>query len=174
MGFDMTPTLYGEMARLMNLESQDNQKLYRGISTGSLVSVDLSIDEMIGMMGGSTGSFATGTVISLEKELQTIIPKLSSQDRIFISWLFRGMLNWSLKQSADIDEFLVGGNKKELFTTIIDRRNDAIVEYILANPNKNIVVVYGALHFNGVYESLQKKQKGWNATHIENISPYSR
>ena len=86
----------------------------------------------------------------------------------------RGILSWSLKQSAHIESLLTDPRQSRLFETIIDRRNDRIVEYIVTHPKQKIVVVYGALHFNGVYESLQKKQKGWNTTHIENISPYSR
>jgi len=46
-GFQMTPTLYSSIASMIDLESQDNQSLFAGISTGSLVSVDLSIDDIV-------------------------------------------------------------------------------------------------------------------------------
>ena len=35
-----------------------------------------------------------------------------------------------------------------LWTSIIDRRNDSIVEYIRDHPTEHIAIVYGALHFN--------------------------
>jgi hypothetical protein len=35
-----------------------------------------------------------------------------------------------------------------LWTSIIDRRNDALVDYIRTHPTEHIAIVYGALHFN--------------------------
>lgn len=57
MGFDFTPTLYANIADLIGLSSQDNKFLFDGIATGSLVSVDLSIDDIVKLMG--TGSLTT-------------------------------------------------------------------------------------------------------------------
>jgi hypothetical protein len=59
-----------------------------------------------------------------------------------------------------------------LWTSIIDRRNDAIIAYIRSHPTENIAVVYGALHFNGVYLSLQKIDPNWKIIDIKNQSPY--
>lgn len=50
MGFDFTPTLYSKIASVINLQSQDNKMLYSGILTGSLESIDLSIDEIVALM----------------------------------------------------------------------------------------------------------------------------
>jgi pheromone shutdown protein TraB len=99
---------------------------------------------------------------------------LSSQERIFIGWMARGFLNWSLKQSEDISTMLTAGVQAKLFEVIIDRRNDRIVEYIVTHPKQKIAVVYGALHFNGVYEALQKKDKNWKTIHMKNSTPYTR
>ena len=90
-----------------------------------------------------------------------------------MSWVGRGLLSWLLRRSADLDSLLTGGSQAQLFTTIIDRRNDAIIRYIQEHPTTNIVVVYGALHFNGVYEALQRTDPKWSVTHIENSEPYS-
>jgi hypothetical protein len=46
LGFSLTHDLYSEIASLIGLQSQDNRILYAGISTGSLRSVDLSIDDI--------------------------------------------------------------------------------------------------------------------------------
>ncbi len=50
MGFNFTPTLYKEVANLIGLKNQDNTFLFDGINTGSLVSVDLSIDDIVKAM----------------------------------------------------------------------------------------------------------------------------
>ncbi len=86
----------------------------------------------------------------------------------------RGFLNWSLKQTEDINIIIASSDKAKLFETIIDRRNDQIVEYIITHPKEKIAVVYGALHFNGVYEALQKRDKNWKTIDIKNSTPYSK
>lgn len=50
MGFEFTPTLYSEIAKLILLKSQDNKFLFDQINTGSLVSVDLSVDDIVTFM----------------------------------------------------------------------------------------------------------------------------
>lgn len=75
-GFDFTPTLYSEIANIIGLQSQDNKMLFDGISTGSLVSVDLSIDDIISLMG--TGNIAsTGQTMNMESDLQETFNNLS-------------------------------------------------------------------------------------------------
>lgn len=103
-----------------------------------------------------------------------MIPHMNYQEKIFISWMARGFLNWSLKQTDDIAMIIASSDQSKLFETIIDRRNDKIVEYIITHPKEKIAVVYGALHFNGVYETLQKRDKNWKTINIKNSKPYSK
>ncbi len=147
--------------------------LFDGIATGSLVSVDVSIDDIIRMMGTGT-TINTGSVVDIESALEKNMTSLSSQERIFIGWLARGILSWSLKQSGTIDTLMASPTQARLFDTIVDRRNDSIVAYILAHPTEKIAIVYGALHFNGVYRALQKHDSHWQISKIETRSPYIR
>lgn len=50
MGFRFTETLYDSLAVLTGLASQDNESLYAGIASGSLASVDLSLDQVVGLI----------------------------------------------------------------------------------------------------------------------------
>jgi hypothetical protein len=173
MGFDFTPTLYARIADLIWLQSQDNKDLFAGIATGSLVSIDLSIDDIVRLMGTGTTT-TTGSLRNIESEIQSTIDTLSGRERIFIGWIARGVLSWSLKQSDSIDVLLTSPAQSKLFETIIDRRNDRIVEYIVAHPKEKIAVVYWALHFNGVYHALQKINPKWQITQIQTSAPYGR
>ncbi len=177
-GFDFTPTLYTTIADLIWLQSQDNQFLFAGIWSGSLVSVDLSIDDIVRIMGSgsqvniSSGS-VTSTVIDIESQISSALIALSPRERIWMSWVGRGLLNWSLRRSDDLSEMITTGSQAQLFSTIIDRRNNAIVRYIQDHPNQNIAIVYWALHFNGVYEALQRLSPTWQISHIDNSEPYT-
>ena len=174
MGFDLTPTLYSTIADLIGLQSQDNAFLFAGISTGSLVPVDLSIDDIVSFLGsGSLLASSTGSLMDIESEIRTTMATMTPRERVWMSWVGRGLLSWSLRRSGDLDSLLTSGSQSQLFTTIIDRRNDAIIKYIQEHPTANIAVIYGALHFNGVYEALQRLDPQWSVTHIENREPYS-
>lgn len=172
LGFDLSPTLYRTIADLIWLQSQDNAFLFSSISTGSLVSVDLSIDEIVTLMGTGSQIQAPTEVVNIESEIIKATGLLTPQERQFAGWVARGLLSWSLKQSDDIDRLLVSWPQSRLFETIIDRRNDAIVAYVQEHPTENIAIIYGALHFNWVYESLQRLDPTWTITGIDSINPY--
>ena len=127
-------------------------------------------------MGTGAHTTQSGSVSAplpdLGAEIITTRDSLTPQERIFVGWVGRGLLSWSLRRSDDLDTLLIPASQTRLFTTIIDRRNDAIIAYIQAHPQENIAIVYGALHFNGVYEALQRLSPQWTVTHIESSQPY--
>lgn len=53
MGFNFTTTLYASIAQFIGLKAQDSS-LYESISSGSVVSVDLSLDDIVSLMGTGT------------------------------------------------------------------------------------------------------------------------
>jgi uncharacterized protein YbaP (TraB family) len=80
------------------------------------------------------------------------IGEMSLQEKKFLSFLIRGILNFAIKNEDFLDESRFMDVHPELMNVILHERNRTIIEYIESHPNKNIVVVYGALHFPGVLE----------------------
>ena len=93
-GFDFTPTLYASIADLIGLKSQDNKELYSWVATGSLVSVDLSLDEIMAIMGTGSVITKTGSLTDIESEILKLVPTMSHQESVFIRWMESGFLNW--------------------------------------------------------------------------------
>jgi uncharacterized protein YcfL len=52
-------------------------------------------------------------------------------------------------------------DKKKLEKSILDFRNEHIVKEINSDSRKNIAIVYGAAHFDGVLKLLQEKDSTW-------------
>lgn len=127
---------------------------------------------MIGTTSTISGA-VSDPLPDLGAEIISTRENLTPQERIFVGWVGRGLLSWSLRRSDDLSTLLIAPSQSPLFTTIIDRRNDAIVAYIQAHPTQQIAIVYGALHFNGVYEALQRLSPSWQISRIENSAPYS-
>lgn len=125
------------------------------------------------MSSGSQLVSSTGSLLDIETEIRSIASVLTPRERLWTSWVGRGFLSWSLRRSGDLESLLTSGSQTQLFTTIIDRRDDAIIRYIQDHPQENIAIVYGALHFNGVYEALQKIDSQWVVTQIESSEPYT-
>ncbi len=87
-----------------------------------------------------------GSVLDISS-LSGTVSLLNSRERTWLSWIARGVLSYSLKHSSDMIEGMTPINPV-LWTSIIDRRNDTVVDYIRSHPTENIAIVYGALHFN--------------------------
>ena len=171
MGFQFTETLYDTVALLAWLESQSNESLYAGISTGALVSVDLSIDDIVNLIG-DTQSTVSGEIVDIERDLSQALEGIGTQEQSLLALSFRALLSWSLKNSWDIESALMQWDKAGVFRAIIEKRNDPIVKYIQEHPGQKIAIVYGALHFNWVYAELQKLNANWKIQSIESIYPY--
>lgn len=61
---------------------------------------------------------------------------------------------------------------QKLMQVILHERNKPVAEYILKNPDKNIAVVYGALHFEGVFDILKQSDSSWSIVSLEPFFPY--
>lgn len=64
--------------------------------------------------------------------------------------------------------------KEAILDTILNDRNQVIVDAINKSENKKIFVVYGALHFPGVYSELKKNDIRWRITRQEIVIPLKK
>ncbi len=175
LGIDFTPTLYKTVSDLISLDFQDNATLFAGVSSGALAFVDISVDDIAGLLQSSSGDTLSGSllpIVDIEREIASFASGMTTKDKVFLNFLARGMLNASLKSSDDIALLFSTPEKKRLLEVLLDERNKKVLEYIDANPNKKIAIVYGALHFNGIFEALQSQNPPWKIEKIEKYIPY--
>ena len=84
----------------------------------------------------------------------------------------RSMLNFFLRNNSSLDS-LASGFSPEVFDVILHDRNAFIVKTLEADTQKNIVLVYGALHFQGIYDLLKTHDPKWKILSVESLYPYS-
>ncbi len=96
---------------------------------------------------------------------------LSSREQRLYQMLLLSVLNAVLKNSVSMDD-LGGIFSPEMQRAILTDRNQRVVEYIQEHPEKTIVIPYGALHFDGIFASLQKMDPEWKVVHIDESVPY--
>ncbi|MBP9779726.1 hypothetical protein KBD33_03845 [Candidatus Gracilibacteria bacterium] len=173
LGFQFDRDLYPTLAQIAGLSVQSGSVLFDGIAGEKLINIDMNIDEIAGLLPpvATLSGTLTPPVINLSGELRAL-ETLSQSESEFLESIFRAFLNWSIVNMADIDRISLA-DKKELFDIILGKRNQKIVDYIVANPNKDIVIVYGALHYPGIMQSLVYHDKKWKIENYTNHAPYT-
>lgn len=73
-----------------------------------------------------------------------------------------------------MEDLFNDSSTKKMMSVILHRRNEPIVEYIQKNSQKNIAIVYGALHFDGILSRLRQYDPSWKITSLEVFTPYSQ
>ena len=156
---------YGQIARMFGLTAQE-KSLYDGISTGSLISADISIDDIMTVIG-------TGKVIddTPPADIATELEKLSLGESPLFHFIMRGMLNLSLRASTSTD-ILMDSLDQDLIAVILDRRNAHVVNLFKQRNDTKAVFVYGALHFDGIYTLLRQNDPNWNIIDFSPLYPY--
>ena len=65
------------------------------------------------------------------------------------------------------------GGDTQLMDVLLHSRNAHIVDTLYKETNgSGVVLVYGALHFQGVYELLRARDPSWRVDSIEPRYPY--
>lgn len=158
---------YDEIARLISLEAQTD-RIYESVASGSASSVDLSIDEIMSLIPPSTSTGET-TIVDPSAELTRIAEASRGP---LLPYAARALLNLSLRYTH-LSDSILDTLDPSLRQAILDRRNAHIVDTLLASPpEQHIVIVYGALHFDGVYTLLQSRDPNWKVTSITPYFPY--
>lgn len=174
MGFNFSEMGYGRVASVFGLTEQ-TEALYDGVNPEQIKNVDLSLDKVIELVG-------TGSVQDVElssNDLDEILAKLellNDRQKVVVHQIVLSILNFFIKISDEISAIGASQADKNIQTkfmnVILVERNKPIAEEIIANPDKNYAVVYGALHFNDVYDLLKQNDASWNITKVEPFLPY--
>jgi uncharacterized protein YbaP (TraB family) len=75
-------------------------------------------------------------------------------------------MNFIMKNDSAQQAIMSVTGQEDLFATILGDRNKHLSDAILESKDDKIMILYGMLHFNGVYEILQTKNPDW---HIEKV-----
>lgn len=177
MGFQFTKTFYSTFAHLWNLVVQENKELYKNANPVSLVSVDLSIDEIVALLEKNWAQKISSTSSQfppdIESQIQESMQLMTSGEKHFMALLFRSILSTILRNSDDIESAIVDdASHHELFQVILHERNTPIISYIRDHSDQNIVIVYGGLHFNDIYKAIQQFSPAWKIQNIDTYYPY--
>ena len=130
--------------------------------------VDISIDTIISLIGTGV-NLPLDSPIDIEDDLRNIS---QNQNAVLFNPLIRAFLNFILKNGGDIDigTTLTGDR---LSHAIIHDSNAHIVDTLKHSDQNNFVLIYGALHFEGIYSLLRAGDQNWKIISVEPLYPYA-
>lgn len=163
----MTATLYTTFADMFGLVAQDDT-LYAWLPEGSVENVDISLDTIVELIGSGAMTQSTDPV-DLEKELELF--EETGHGPLFAPFM-RSILSFFLRNEGNVDS-IMSGFSPEVFDTILHDRNAYIADRFFADSRKDIVLVYGALHFQWIYDILQSRDPRWDIISVDRMYPYS-
>lgn len=168
LGMKISSGTYADFASLIGLIAQDD-RIFSDIPRESIRSVDLTLDQIVTLMG-------TWEIRAIDPPRDPSIDIQTLRDGRswpLLGYILRWVLNFSLSHISEAD-ILLDAMDPTLREALLTHRNAHVVETFFADSWSDIVIVYGALHFEWIYKLLQSKNPSWKITAIEPYYPYKK
>lgn len=169
----ITPNTYKNLSLLYGLVPQDNT-LFLGKVNDKDYNVDISMDDIIflyeqmGRKENTSKNQGEYSVIDIEKEIDIAINSLTEKQLKIVQYVNRGFMNFFLKNQF-LQDILYESvlKEKDIFHVILHKRNEEVVKEIIRSQHDRIVLLYGMLHFEGIFEWLKNEDNTWKILQIE-------
>ena len=168
---EFTDTLYESFAQSIWMRSQKYESFIPWEILRTAKNVDIWIDTIVQIANSKYGSwfYRESVPLSIESDIIGWISQMTENEKRLYSYFIRGILNMMAHNSQEMSVFWMN---QEIMDVILHERNKVISEKIQTSSDKKIIAFYGALHFNGIFEELKKRDIRWKVLQIENCYPY--
>lgn len=164
---DFAPWLYKNLSRLYGVVAQDNNKFLNLVNNKDY-NIDLSLDEVMELYKKKIPSWEEKTsilqnkeVIDINTQVFEILSELNDKELAILRYVNQGFLNFMMKHDGLRNTVISTLWNQDIFSVILDDRNKNLVEELIKSDEKSIYVMYGLMHFSGVYKLLQEENSNW-------------
>jgi len=169
--------LYENFSKLYWVIQQDNS-IYLNLVNNLDYNVDLTIDEIIqyyeelwNKIENKESILQNKEVIDVNWEIIKTLSKLNEKELKILRYVNKAMLNFLIWNEKIQTTLTNNFTNKNLFTIILDKRNEKIANEIINSKNNKIYITYWLLHFKWVFELLQKNDKNWKIIKTNYLYP---
>lgn len=172
--------LYKNFSKLYWVIHQDNS-IYLNLVNNKDYNIDLSIDEIMeyySELNKKTGNISETNDLSKNQETidinATIIETLTSlndKELSILRYINKGILNFIIWSESTQNLVMDNFANKQLFSIILDKRNEVLSSEIINSDDKKIFITYGLLHFNWVFDILKESDENWEIIRTDNSYP---
>lgn len=169
---DFNPSLYENFSKLYWVTHQNNED-FLWILNDNDFNIDLDIDTIMSLYNKKIDKNS----ISLEEtnievpdvstDIIEILTEMSDKQLAIMRYINKSILNFLIKHKSLRDAIISNFGNQDLFAVILDDRNTHLVENINQSEYNKIIVIYGLMHFEWVFDLLQSEDENWRIERID-------
>ncbi|MDA9129473.1 hypothetical protein N9J72_03315 [Candidatus Gracilibacteria bacterium] len=175
LGIDFGPDLYSNFSKLYGIVSQDNDD-FLNIVNNLDFNVDLDLDTVVEKYEAKQESLGVEAsqeqkipdeVLDINSEIITMLAELNPRELTAVRFLNQAIMNFMIKNEGLRNILIDTLGNTDIFGVILDDRNEYLVQEILTSDFDKIHILYGLMHFDGVFKLLQQNDTNWEIIETE-------
>lgn len=170
---EFSPDLYKNFSKLYWVAHQKNPEFF-WILNDKDFNIDLDINTIMSIYKQKTWTTEIDTskrweqqVADISRDIIDQLSNLSEKELAVMRYVNKSVLNFIIKNAGARNAILNMSGNQDLFSVILDERDAHLVSNILSSEASNIFVMYGMMHFDGVYQLLQEQDEKWEIQSID-------
>ncbi len=170
--FNFSWETYTYLSKLYWLVNQNNSLFLWNFQSLNK-NVDISMDDIIKYYEERGWKYENEIVKiqDIENQTNNLINSLNSVQLFFIQNVNKSIFSMFMKNQKLQNIVQNNFTNKDIFSIILDKRNEIIANEIINWEEKNIFVMYWMLHYNWVFDLLKKSDSKWRVENIIYFNP---
>ena len=161
--------LYENFSKLYGVVAQNNDD-FLNIINNKDYNVDLNLDEVIKIYQEKQKDIDKETsethnisdeVLDINSEIITMLSELNSRELAVVRYLNQAVMNFIIKNEWLRNTIVNELGNTDIFSVILDDRNEYLVQEILNSDEDKIHILYWLMHFSWVLEILKTRDTRW-------------
>ncbi len=169
---NLSEDLYSRLSTLYGIVAQDND-FFLWIVNNKDYNIDLNLNEIMAIYEKKSTSTEENSMKILWQDFQDTedlitqsIENLSEKELELVRYVNQALMNMIIKNEGVRNTILNVLGNEDIFSVILDDRNEYLVSNILLSPEEKIFVIYGLMHFEWVFELLVKADPNWKILNV--------
>lgn len=174
LGINFEPELYDNFSKLYWVVAQNNND-FLDLENNLDFNIDIDIDQIMEIYREKTSFWEETQQASFlqSKETQDVntliinqLAQLNEKQLRALRYINQSLLNFMIQQEWLRNLIVEKLANRDLFSVILDSRNEHIVQEIENRWDEKIVIIYWLMHFNWVFELLKQRDPNWEITDV--------
>lgn len=164
---DFSKDLYTNFWDLYGVSAQNNND-FLWLENNQDYNIDLNLDEIIKIYNTKqintsqqVNEETNSEVLDINSEILSLLSNLNQRELAVVRFFNQSIMNFMIGQESLRETLLEQSGKTDIFSVILDERNEHLVDEILKNEHQKIHILYGLMHFEWVYKLLQASDPRW-------------
>ena len=169
-GVEFDADIYKNFSKLYGLVPQKNED-FLWLANNKDFNVDLSIDEVMSIYETRfpDTDYDAKEAIDISGQVAMLLENLKPRELSVLVYFNQAIVNTIIKSEGIRTWLLEISGNTNIFDIILDDRNSHVVSELESSSEEFIIVLYGLMHFEGIYEELRKNDPSWRIDSIDYI-----